>query len=123
MRKEKRENPDKVGLVKFWAWQASGISASANFIILSFVTIYCTNTLKRHPSFVGTLLMITKFADGATDLFAGYLVDRTKSRFGKGRPYDLAILGAWFCTWLLYSTPDNASLLEKSIWVAITYSH
>lgn len=122
MAKEKKEKPDRVGLVKFWAWQASGISSSANFIILSFVTIYCTNTLKMPPALVGTLLMITKFADGVTDVFAGYLVDRTKTRFGKGRTYEFAILGAWFCTWLLYSTPGEASLLIKCIWVASMYS-
>ena len=122
MGKEKKENPDKVGLVKFWAWQTSGISASANFIILGFVTIYCTDTLKIPPALVGTLLMITKLADGVTDLFAGYLVDRTKTRFGKGRTYEFAILGAWLCTWLLYSSSGEASLFVKCIWVASMYS-
>jgi Na+/melibiose symporter-like transporter len=121
-KKEKKENPDRIGAGKFWAWQTRGVSAAANFIIISFVTIYCTDTLKMPPALVGTLLMITKFADGVTDLFAGFLIDRTKTRWGKGRPYEFAILGAWLCTWLLYSTPENASLAVKCVWVAVMYS-
>jgi Na+/melibiose symporter-like transporter len=117
MVKEKKENPDKVGAVKFLAWQTRGVSAAANFIVASYVTIYCTDTLQMSPALVGTLLFIIKIADGVTDLFAGYIVDRTNSRLGKGRPCELAILGAWLCTWLLFSTPVDASLTAKCIWI------
>jgi Na+/melibiose symporter-like transporter len=122
MVKGKKENPDKVGAVKFLAWQTRGVSAAANFIVVSYVTIYCTDMLQMSPALVGTLLFITKIADGVTDLFAGYIIDRTNSRLGKGRPYELAILGAWLCTWLLFSTPVDASMVAKCIWVALMYS-
>lgn len=123
MNKVKKENPDRIGTVKFWAWQSRGASGAINFIILSFVSIYCTDTLQMEPALVGVLLMASKIVDAVTDLFAGYLVDRTNTRWGKGRPYEWAIVAAWFATFLLYSTPGGAeaSLVMKCIWVFIMY--
>lgn len=123
MGKTKKENPNKIGIGKFWAWQSRGASVAVNFIILSFVSIYCTDALNMPPALVGTLLMASKIVDAVTDLFAGYLVDRTNTRWGKGRPYEWAIVAAWLATWLLYSMPGGAeaSLLVKSIWIFAMY--
>lgn len=122
MGKKGKENPDKIGVGKFWAWQTRGVSAGLNFIILSYVTIYCTDVLKMPAVLVGTLLMVTRILDGVTDLFAGYIVDKTKSKLGKGRPYEFFILGAWLCTWLMYSVPGDASLVVKCVWVMLMYT-
>lgn len=117
----KKENPGKIGALKFWMWSARDLSLSANFIVLSFVTIYCTNALGLNPMLVGTLLMVSKIVDAVTDIFAGYLIDRTETKWGKGRPYEFAILGVWGCTWLLYSAPAEASTVVKCIWIFVMY--
>lgn len=117
----KKENPDKIGAVRFWAWQSRGASAAVNFIILSFVNIYCTDALDMPPALVGTLLAASKIVDAVTDLFAGYLVDRTNTRWGKGRPYEWAIVAEWILTFIMYSTPASASTTVKSVWLLVTY--
>jgi len=119
--KSKRDKQGKIGVVKFWTWSARDLSLSANFIVLSFISIYCTNTLNMEPALVGLLLMGSKVVDAVTDLFAGYLVDRTETKWGKGRPYEFAILGVWLCTWLLYSTPAEAGTTMKAIWIFVMY--
>lgn len=119
--KSKRDKSGKIGIVKFWTWSARDLSLSANFIVLSFISIYCTNTLGLKPALVGALLMSSKIVDAVTDLFAGYLVDRTDTKWGKGRPYEFAILGVWLCTWLLYTAPAQASVTVKSIWLFVMY--
>ena len=119
--KSKRDMQGKIGVVKFWTWSARDLSLSANFIVLSFISIYCTNTLNMEPALVGILLMGSKVVDAVTDLFAGYLVDRTETKWGKGRPYEFAILGVWLCTWLLYSTPAEAGTTMKAIWIFVMY--
>ena len=119
--KSKRDMQGKIGVVKFWTWSARDLSLSANFIVLSFISIYCTNTLNMEPALVGLLLMGSKVVDAVTDLFAGYLVDRTETKWGKGRPYEFAILGVWLCTWLLYSTPAEAGTTMKAIWIFVMY--
>lgn len=116
-------NPDKIGAVKFWAWQSRGASMAVNYIILGFVSMYCTDALNMSPALVGTLLMLSKVVDAITDLFAGYLVDRTSTRWGKGRPYEWSIVAAWFFTFLMYSVPGGAeaSTTLKCVWVLAMY--
>lgn len=57
-----------------------------------------------------------------TDLFAGWLIDNTNTRWGKARPYELSILGVWICTWALFATPYEWSITAKSIWIFIMYT-
>lgn len=118
----KTPNPDRLPIGKFLAWRSSAFSLAANFIIISYITIYCTDTLKMPPGLVGTLLLISKLIDGVGELFAGYLVDRLNFKMGKGRPWDLCFIGLWISTILLYSTPASASIVVKSIWVFFMYS-
>lgn len=118
---KKAKNPDRLPFFKFLAWKTSDIATSANFIVLGYLTIYCTDTLKMPAALVGTLLMASKIFDGVTDLFAGYIVDNTKTRFGKGRPYEFCILGIWGATILMYACPD-IGMVGKSIWIFFTYT-
>ena len=120
-RKSKADDPGHIGALKFWTWSARDLSLSANFIVLSFLTIYCTNTLGLNPLLVGTLLLASRIVDAVTDLFAGFLVDKTNTRWGKGRPYEFAILGVWLCTWLLYSAPAEAGNTVKAVWIFVMY--
>ena len=119
--KTKAEDPNKLGVVKFLTWSARDVSLSANVIVLGFLTIYCTNYLNMNALVVGTLLMASKIVDAFTDIFGGFLIDRTNTRWGKGRPYEFAILGVWFCTWLLFSAPAEASGAVKCVWIFVMY--
>ncbi|HIT88793.1 MAG TPA: MFS transporter [Candidatus Merdenecus merdavium] len=120
--KTRKDKPGRIGIGKFWAWQTRGVSAAINFIVLSYLMIYCTDTMGMSPALVGTLLMASKLFDGVTDILAGFIIDRTKTRFGKGRPYEFAIIGAWVATWLMFSMPGEASMVVKGAWVFITYT-
>lgn len=80
----KTENPDKVGLARFWLWQTAGASSAVLFIMQLFLMIYCTNTLGISAALVGTLLMVSKIFDGVTDLFAGYIVEKHRQRWERG---------------------------------------
>lgn len=122
MRTGKAEKPGKVGIGKFWAWQSRGISLAANFLVLGYLSIYCSDSLHMDIKLVGTLLLASKVFDGITDLFAGYLIDNTNTKWGKARPYEIAILGVWLCTWLLFSCPENASTSLKCVWIFLLYT-
>ena len=67
--------------------------------INSFVMIYLTDSVGLSAGIIGTLIMFSKFADGISDIFFGRMIDRTKSRLGKARP------------WMLYSYIGNAIML------------
>ncbi|WP_312247953.1 MFS transporter [Streptococcus parasuis] len=123
MNKTVDSNPsDKLHLGKFLAWKGRDVSSSAvQVIVLGYLMLFATDTLHLSPAFVGGLLMISKIINAITNLFAGFLVDNTNTKLGKGRPYEIAIIGVWICTVLLFSCPPEWSTTVKSIWIIIMY--
>lgn len=119
MGKQKKE---KMGIGKFWGWQARGTSMGCMIVILGYLSIYATDTLLIPAKVVGMILLVSKIFDGITDLFAGYIIDNTNTKLGKARPYELCIIALWFCTWLLYSCPDEWSMTVKCIWIFVMYT-
>ena len=120
MKKEKVKRT-KVGAARQICWQSSSISSGCMLMVQGFISIYCTDTMGMPAALVGTLLMVSKIFDGFTDLIAGYVVDNTRSRWGKGRPYELCLLAAWICTILLYSCPVQFRMAAKSVWLFVMY--
>lgn len=122
MSKNKEKNPNKIGFWTMVLWNGNGISAAVNVVLLSFLTLYCTNALGLSAALVGTILMVSKIFDGITDVVAGYLVDKTNTKIGRGRPYDLCIIGLWFTTWLMFSVPEQYSTTLKCVWIFVCYA-
>ena len=116
------KNPDnKLGFGKLLLWQTSSVSVALSTLVLGFVTIYCTDTLGLEPVLVGTLFMVSKFVDGVTDVVAGFIIDRTQTRWGKGRPYEIFMVFLWLSTWLLFSCPVGFSTVAKCAWIFFMY--
>lgn len=105
-----------------FAWQSRAVSHGVCLMMIGYLSIYCTDTLQMSPALVGTLLVISKLLDGVTDVFAGYIVDRTNTKIGRGRPYEFCIIGLWLCTWLMFSCSPAFSLAVKCAWVLIAYA-
>ena len=122
MKENRKDNPNKIGAAKFLTWSISGAPVAIQAVLLGFFQIYATNALGLPAALVGTILFATKVLDGITDLVAGYVVDRTNTRWGKGRPYELTILGIWGMTWLLFSVPPQFGTITKCIWIFVCYS-
>lgn len=55
--------------------------------LTSFVMIYLTDTIGLNAGIVGTLIAVSKLFDGVSDIFFGSMIDRTKSKMGKARPW------------------------------------
>ena len=118
----KVKDPDrKVGFGKLVLWQSSSVSVALTALVLGFVTIYCTDTLHLDPLMVGTLFMVSRIVDAVTDTVVGVIIDRTNTRWGKGRPYEIFMLFLWLTTWLLFSTPEGFSNTAKYIWIFVMY--
>lgn len=121
-KKEKGSNPNRLPAGKFFAWKSRDVALGCNVIVLGYLTIFCTDGLGLPATLVGTLLLFSKIFDGVTELFAGYIVDNTRTRFGKGRPYELSILGVWLMTIIMFFCPPSMSTAVKAVWVFITYT-
>lgn len=122
MKTKKQEDPNKLGFGRLMLWQSRSISQSANLMVVGYLSIYCTDALGLSVGLVGTLLLVSRLFDGFTDIVAGYIVDKTNTRMGRGRPYELSILGMWLCTFLMFSCPPELSTTLKCAWVLCMYA-
>ena len=120
-KKEKQVNADKLPWYRTLAWSTRGVSLACNIVVVGYLTYYCTNVLAMPAGLVGTILLFSKLFDGVTDLVAGYIIDKTNTRFGKARPYEIAIFGVWITTVLMFSCPGLGTV-GKSIWIFVTYT-
>lgn len=56
-------------------------------LVGTYLMFYFTDVLTIAPAFVGTLFFVARFWDGINDLGMGIIVDNTKTRWGKFRPW------------------------------------
>lgn len=119
---KKQKDPKKVGFGRIVAWNSRAISQGIGLMVLGYLSIYCTDTLKMPAALVGTLLVVSKLLDGVTDVVAGFIVDRTNTKWGRGRPYEWCIIGMWLSIWLMFTCPPSFSLVAKSAWVICMYA-
>ncbi|MFT8460205.1 MAG: MFS transporter [Liquorilactobacillus ghanensis] len=76
--------------------------------------------LDLNAAIIGEILLASKVIDAFTDIYSGYLIDKTHTKIGKARPYEVFILGEWILTIMLFSTPNFGSTMQY-IWVFIIY--
>ena len=92
-------------------------------LLTSFVLIYLTDTVGLNAGIVGTLMMFSKFADGVTDVFFGTLIDKTRSKMGKARPWMLwSYLGNAVMLVAIFAIPESMGDTAKYAYFFIAYT-
>lgn len=72
-----------------------------------FILIFYTDVMGISPAAAGTMFLVARIWDAFNDLIMGVLVDRTRSRWGKCRPYLILMsLPIAVTTALLFFVPD-----------------
>lgn len=103
-----------------------GMGDAASHIIFDNVMLYMmffyTDIFGIPAGFVGTMFLLARALDAISDPCMGLIADRTRSRWGKFRPWILfgAIPFGVVCV-LAYTTPD-LSHNGKLIYAAVTYT-
>ena len=90
--------------------------------IASFLAAFYTDVFGISAAAAGTMLFVTKIVDACTDPLMGAVADRTRTRWGKFRPYllfaGLPMAGAAVLT---FTTPDLDET-GKLVWAYATYT-
>lgn len=91
------------------AYGAGDLASNTSYgLVSSFVLLYLSDTMGLNTGIIGTLMLVSKFLDGISDVIFGNLIDRTKSKLGKARPWMLyAQIGVSLCLVLLFSIPGG----------------
>ena len=92
-------------------------------LLTSFVMIYLTDTIGLNAGVVGTLIAVSKIFDGVTDLFFGAMIDKTKTKMGKARPW--MFYGFFGCAITLvgiFAIPTSLGQTAQYAWFFICYT-
>ena len=83
-----------------------------------FLPFFYSNVFGLSLADAGVLMLVTRIWDAVSDPMMGIIADRTKTRWGKYRPYLLFFaLPFAICGVLLFTTPENG----KTLWAYVTY--
>ena len=90
------------------------VAANCSYgLVTSFVLIYLTNTVGQNAGIVGTLIMASKLLDGISDIIFGMIIDRTKTKMGKARPWMFgAQFGVSITMIMLFAIPDMGANMQ-----------
>ncbi|MBM6588845.1 MFS transporter [Brevibacterium sp. RIT 803] len=119
----KQRDLEKPGLVEKLGY---GMAGGANNVvwtgISTFLVYFYTDVVGIAAGLIGTIFLFSRLVDGASDVVMGVVLDKTRTRFGKARPWLLwmALPFAVVAT-ALFAVPD-ASTTTQIIYIIITYN-
>ena len=123
------ENDSKQYYVKLPLWKKCtfGMIDSANNFswsyISSFLAIYLTDTFLIPAATVSLMFLLCRFWDAINDPIVGYLADRTRSRWGRYRPWIMFASAPLFITTALLFWPHPEwAVGVKTAYVVILYA-
>ena len=92
-------------------------------LLTAFMMIYLTDTIGLSMGIVSTLIAASKIFDGVSDFFFGRLIDKTKSKMGKARPWMLwAYVGCAITLVACFSIPDSWDETAQYIFFFLSYT-
>lgn len=88
----------------------------------SFLLFFYTDVFGISAAAAGTMFLVTRLWDAVNDPLMGTIADRTKTRWGRFRPYLLWIAVPFGITGVLLFTTPDFSPTGKLIWAYVTYN-
>lgn len=88
----------------------------------ALLTLFYTDYVGISPWIVGMIMLISRIFDGFSDLAMGMVVQKTKSKWGKSRPWILWMAVPYgIAAVLMYAVPNTTELL-KAVYIFVTYN-
>ncbi|MET3557446.1 GPH family glycoside/pentoside/hexuronide:cation symporter [Streptococcus rupicaprae] len=98
---------------------------AANLMVTTastFITFFYTDVVGISVAAAGVVLGLARIFDGISDLLMGSIVDKTKSKYGKARPWLLWMAIPYALSLIfLFSSPSFLDANGKIIWAAVSY--
>ena len=119
--------PDRdpnIGIVERVAYGMGDFSSQLILTPVSMLFLYyATEFVNINISIVGGIMLASRVFDGFSDLFVGYLIEKTKSPYGKTRVWIWRMLIPYFlCGIAIFSVPESLPDLAKYIYIFIVYN-
>ena len=97
-----------------------------NAVLATYLNVYYTDVLNLTGIWGGMFLMafpiVSKVIDAITNVIMGYMIDRTRTKQGKARPWLLLSAPMVAISGILLFTVPNSSETVQVIWVILSYN-
>lgn len=114
---------EKIGLFEKIAYGGGDLASNLILVLSStFVTFFYTDALGLNAAIIGMIMMVSRFLDGTSDIIMGFIVDKTRSKHGKARPWLLWLAIPITVSLILMFTVPQTGDFGKYVYVAITYN-
>ena len=125
---DSRVKSDKVTNGEKWLGYLIGPAGALllNAVLATYLNIYYTDVLDLTHIWGGLFLtifpIVSKIIDAITNVIMGYIIDRTKTKQGKARPWLLLSAPLVAISGILLFTVPEASETVQVIWVMFSYN-
>ena len=117
------ENKGGISLKQQFMYAFQEIGSNPIYTItLSFLTFFYTDVLGINAGIVGVIILISKFMDGISDIWAGNLIDHTHTKQGSARPWIMRSALLLALAYVFLFTVPNVALVGKIIYIFISYN-
>ena len=81
---------EKIHLKEKFSYGLGDVACNVVYALTTSLLIYFyTNVVGISAAMIGTIMLVSRFFDGFSDVLIGHLVDRTHSKHGKSRAWIL----------------------------------
>lgn len=116
-------NPERLTFREKFAYGLGDTASNFFFQTFNiFLLYYYTDIFGLSAAAVGTMFLFTRIFDAVTDPLMGIVADRTRTRWGKFRPYLLWMAVPYgLCGYLMFLNPELTPT-AKLVYAYVTYS-
>lgn len=93
-----------------------------NGLVFSLITLFYTDYVGVSAATVGLVMLLSRVFDGFSDIIMGFIVNRTKSKWGKARPWLLRIAVPYGLATVLMLTVPQGSNTMQFVYILVTYN-
>ena len=125
---ESRIRTEDVSRKEKWFGYLLGPSGALllNAVLATYLNVYYTDVLNLTGLWGGAFLVvfpiISKVLDAVTNIVMGYVIDRTRTKEGKARPWLLLSAPMVAVTGILLFTVPQSSTGVQAVWVMVSYN-
>ena len=120
-------NPQKdpnIGFVEKFSYGLGDFASQMLYTPTGSILIYYyTEFVNVNIAVVATIMLLSRFLDGFSDLFVGWLIENTKSPYGKARAWLIRMLIPFFIAMVaMFSVPPGMSDWLKYVYIFVSYN-
>ncbi|MGI6109451.1 MAG: MFS transporter [Eubacteriaceae bacterium] len=91
-------------------------------MISSLLTLFYTDYAGVAPTIIGMVFLISRCFDGVSDVVMGFIVEKTKSKYGQSRPWIIRMAIPYAISAVLLFTVPQTTGFMQGLYIFVTYN-